>query len=190
MKKYKDETGNEYGRLTVLRKAKKPRSTGAQRGAWWLCFCECGNYATVHGKHLRDGATKSCGCLREEDIGRFIAMNTKEAGLAARHAYYASYRAGARGRGLSFNLSEDEFGHITSLKCHYCGRAPFREVNPGGKYNGGYIANGIDRTNSLIGYRAGNIVPCCQYCNFAKGTMEYEVFRKLVKDIYQNWAHI
>lgn len=29
-------------------------------------MCECGNYITVDGEHLKSGATKSCGCLQRE----------------------------------------------------------------------------------------------------------------------------
>lgn len=29
----------------------------------WECQCDCGNKTVVAGNHLRDGETKSCGCL-------------------------------------------------------------------------------------------------------------------------------
>lgn len=32
----------------------------------WLCECECGNYVIVPGRNLREGKTKSCGCLRRD----------------------------------------------------------------------------------------------------------------------------
>jgi 5-methylcytosine-specific restriction endonuclease McrA len=32
----------------------------------WLCLCDCGNEVTVAGYCLRNGNTKSCGCLRKE----------------------------------------------------------------------------------------------------------------------------
>lgn len=53
-----DETGKRYGRLTVIGCAEAP-----SRGVSWLCLCDCGNQAVVHGSHLRSGHTKSCGCL-------------------------------------------------------------------------------------------------------------------------------
>ena len=57
----KNEIGNVYGRLTVLERAEKPQ--GRPKGAYWLCQCECGNKKVVRGADLRNGGTKSCGCL-------------------------------------------------------------------------------------------------------------------------------
>lgn len=182
-----DETGNVYGRLVVIRRAKGPRWNGKQRGAWWLCLCNCGKYKTVHGKHLRDGGTKSCGCLKEEEISRFKEMIAKEPSSAAAHSYYSNYRSKARRRKIQFDISEEEFIEITTTKCHYCGSSPEHKYNPSEKYNGGYIANGIDRKDSMLGYTKDNIVPCCSACNFAKGTMTYEEFMQLVKRIYLYW---
>lgn len=56
----KDETGNMYGLLTVLKLASKPKT---RSGHTWLCQCRCGNQVVVLGVHLRNGNTKSCGCL-------------------------------------------------------------------------------------------------------------------------------
>lgn len=58
-----DETGNKYGKLTVLKRDySKPKS---QKNCYWLCKCDCGNTAIVIGTKLRNGETKSCGCLRK-----------------------------------------------------------------------------------------------------------------------------
>jgi hypothetical protein len=52
-----DLQGKKFGRLTVL-------SYAGNRH--WNCKCECGNKSTVYGASLRDGITKSCGCLCNE----------------------------------------------------------------------------------------------------------------------------
>jgi hypothetical protein len=54
-----DLTGQRFGRLTVVKKAKN----GYVK---WLCKCDCGNETTVSGQELRKGKTNSCGCLRKE----------------------------------------------------------------------------------------------------------------------------
>lgn len=59
MPKLIDETGNRYGRLTVIERA-YPR--GHRAGAYWLCECDCGNHVIVPGGSLRSGGTTSCGC--------------------------------------------------------------------------------------------------------------------------------
>lgn len=58
----KDETGNRYGRLVVIKRVCNSKS----RSAKWLCRCDCGNETTPNGFQLRNGQTKSCGCLRKE----------------------------------------------------------------------------------------------------------------------------
>jgi len=56
---FKDEVGNKYQMLTV--KEYKGQKRG--RGSMWLCECECGGECIVDGAHLRNGHSKSCGCL-------------------------------------------------------------------------------------------------------------------------------
>ncbi|NLH92400.1 MAG: hypothetical protein GX481_08145 [Atopobium sp.] len=61
MSKKIDLIGQRFGRLTVLKEAKKINGRTA-----WLCKCDCGNFTTVQTSHLTSGATKSCGCLHRE----------------------------------------------------------------------------------------------------------------------------
>lgn len=62
MPKYKDITGQKYGRLLV----KKYVGNDDFGNARWLCKCECGKETIVIGKSLRFGKTRSCGCLNTE----------------------------------------------------------------------------------------------------------------------------
>lgn len=59
-----DEVGNRYGRLEVVSYV----GLSASNNAVWLCKCDCGNYTKVKGKYLRNGDTKSCGCLYIENL--------------------------------------------------------------------------------------------------------------------------
>lgn len=63
MGKFVDETGNRHGRWTVLGHAKDHPKKGK---AYWRCRCDCGNVRVVAGPNLRNGGSKSCGCLRRE----------------------------------------------------------------------------------------------------------------------------
>lgn len=56
-----DLTGKCFGRLKVIR-----RDTYDAKEPYWVCSCLCGNIVSVSGSRLRQGLTKSCGCLREE----------------------------------------------------------------------------------------------------------------------------
>lgn len=58
-----DETGNRYGRLTVVRR--NPENA-YHKGANWICRCECGGERVASGIGLRQGLIKSCGCLVRE----------------------------------------------------------------------------------------------------------------------------
>lgn len=54
--------GDTFGRLTVLRLA--DRRLHSYR--MYHCRCECGGMATVRADVLKNGGTRSCGCLRRE----------------------------------------------------------------------------------------------------------------------------
>lgn len=54
-----DLTGQRFGRLTAI---ERDRTTKSRKPAW-NCRCDCGNEITVYGVYLRNGSTKSCGCL-------------------------------------------------------------------------------------------------------------------------------
>ena len=54
----KDEAGNVYDQLTVLRWW----GTNPRHRARWLCQCSCGKQTIVLGDYLRCRDTRSCGC--------------------------------------------------------------------------------------------------------------------------------
>lgn len=53
--------GHRFGRLTILF-AHENIGNKTQ----WVCYCECGNVCVVRTSELRNGHSKSCGCLRKE----------------------------------------------------------------------------------------------------------------------------
>lgn len=57
-----DLTGKKFGRLTVLRRD----GVNKQGEAMWHCSCECGGEISTTGTRLRNGITRSCGCLQFE----------------------------------------------------------------------------------------------------------------------------
>ena len=65
MAKAKDRTGQRFGRLVVIRQAKRPEYSSCKH-AMWECQCDCGNRAIVSCGALISGQTRSCGCLRKE----------------------------------------------------------------------------------------------------------------------------
>jgi len=57
MSKLIDLTGQRFGKLVVLSRAKN-----VKRRTAWLCRCDCGAEAVKITKYLRNGETTSCGC--------------------------------------------------------------------------------------------------------------------------------
>lgn len=55
-----DLTNKTFGKLKVIGKAESLKST---QEAKWHCLCKCGGEIDVLGSSLRNGRTKSCGCM-------------------------------------------------------------------------------------------------------------------------------
>ena len=66
MGKFRDLTGQRFGRLTVIRRAEDYVSPSGRHRAQWLCNCDCGNEIVVLGERLTREITRSCGCLNRE----------------------------------------------------------------------------------------------------------------------------
>ena len=62
--KFKDLTGQRFGKLTVLKMSDEYRISPKyqKRQYLWICKCDCGNITTVTSHSLRSGHTTSCGC--------------------------------------------------------------------------------------------------------------------------------
>lgn len=58
-----DLAGQHFGRWTVL-----SRGPLVSNSRLWHCRCDCGGERAVSTSNLRSGKSKSCGCLRVEDI--------------------------------------------------------------------------------------------------------------------------
>jgi hypothetical protein len=64
---FQNLTGQKFARLTVISLNRTTGRTGPYpRGTFWNCRCDCGNPSVVLAPHLKNGNTKSCGCLCEE----------------------------------------------------------------------------------------------------------------------------
>jgi hypothetical protein len=54
--------GKIFGKLTVIEEAKRPTEY-KNKCKYWLCKCECGNTKIASTSSLKNGRTRSCGCL-------------------------------------------------------------------------------------------------------------------------------
>ena len=104
-----DLTNKKFGRLTAKQKLYKKG-----REWYWLCECECGNTVEVRGVSLREGKTKSCGCLKKEKDkqpkGNVIDLTGKNFGL-----FTVIERAGSDKRGEALWTCRCECGQIRTV---------------------------------------------------------------------------
>lgn len=121
------------------------------------------------GKPRRD--CKSCRAEKQIEYyyrrGRYLNRNdTGKNWRKTKRGKYVTYRAGAKQRGLAFQIGPAFFDE--SKPCHYCGDDSER---------------GYDRVDSSIGYLLTNLVPCCYPCNRMKNNLDYNLFIEKCKKI-------
>jgi hypothetical protein len=78
---------------------------------------------------------------------------------------FKEYVRSAKKRNIGFDLTFEQFIQYWQKPCYYCGDI---------------IDNiGIDRVDNAKGYEVGNIISCCQICNYAKRTQTKDDFIKM-----------
>lgn len=63
MARFVDLSGQKFNRLTVVKRIENKGKYVA-----WLCKCDCGNEIETITASLKNGNTKSCGCLQKEKV--------------------------------------------------------------------------------------------------------------------------
>jgi len=58
-----DLSGQRFGRLVAMHAMPPKKKGGSTR---WLCRCDCGNEVIIRGGGIKNGCSKSCGCLTKE----------------------------------------------------------------------------------------------------------------------------
>lgn len=161
-------------------------------------ICDDGNEYVVRLHNLLSKKpTLSCGCLNREAVAlgraRSDLVRRLPAGQAARNRVLASYRDGARKRGLAWRLTGEDFDGLTAQDCFYCGNRPSssaKNATKGRSFNGDFVYNGIDRVDNAAGYIPGNVVTCCGICNRAKGNRSFGEFMAWIARLTERmWFH-
>lgn len=102
MPRPKTHPEQRYGRLTV-----KSKVEGKKR-LHWICQCDCGSITQVRDDNLRNGLSRSCGCLKGSvPIHGYTGTSIYKTYISAKQRctnpnaqYYASYG----GRGIEFRF--------------------------------------------------------------------------------------
>lgn len=163
--------GEKHGRLTILDKVGR-----AKNGSPIVrCLCDCGvikdfNIGNITYPDMR--GTKSCGCYAQD------VHASKNPWLTEYNAYIGNT---VKKRNLLFTLSVEEFQHLCSLTCFYCGAEPQSKMDVGKG-----VKNGIDRIDSSKGYTLDNCVTCCWTCNRMKSNMIDQDFIEHIRKIFNH----
>lgn len=85
---------------------------------------------------------------------------------------YAQYKSGAKKRGISFDLSREQFRTFWEKSCFYCASS--------------IETIGLDRIDSNLGYKLDNVVSCCTICNAMKLALPRDIFIEHCYKIIKN----
>jgi len=146
----KDLIGRRFTRLTVLSRF----GTNENKHATWNCECVCGKNVVVPGVYLRNGNTKSCGCLR---LDKFILRVTTH-GHTKGDEKSGAYRSWAAMLNRATNPRGTDWQHYGGRGITVCDRWRqfenfFSDMGPRPK------GLSLDRIDNEKGYESGN----CQY---------------------------
>lgn len=104
--KFKDLTGQRFGRLTVIERAENKKDR-----VMWKCKCDCGNEHIVRGNSLVTGRCKSCGCLQRE-----LNLKTKE--KTNSYDLAGDYGIGYTYKGQIFKFDLEDYEIIKDYSWH------------------------------------------------------------------------
>lgn len=186
MPKFDDLTGKKYGRLVVIGKDME-RSEKTKR-TYFNCLCECGNECSARSDMLKNGTTKSCGCLKKEqdkiNIDRTIHgeshsrlwriwkhMQNREYGedydlkVCDDWLDYELFRSWALSSGYKDNLTIDRidvYGDYEPNNCRWITRA-----------------EQLNNTTRTLWYELdGEIISLMQAYNIVKPTVTYQTVKE------------
>jgi hypothetical protein len=78
MPKALDLSGQRFDRLVVLELDEIKRNSNGKTIRYWKCICDCGKTVTVSTQNLRQGNTKSCGCLKKAFVSQINYKHGKK----------------------------------------------------------------------------------------------------------------
>jgi len=179
-KQYHILPGQKFNRLTCI----GLDHVGKHNRSHFLFRCDCGKEKIILGSLVKSGNTRSCGCLNSEiKRAQRISKNHSEV-----TAIMLGYKRHAKNRGFEFLLTRDEVVLIIKKNCYYCGDPPSNRKRTKNSIDGGLQYSGIDRVDSSKNYTPSNVVPCCDFCNKAKGARTQSEFFRKIRQVASQWG--
>lgn len=150
----------------------------------YLVQCDCGDLRWVRSDILKKNKWGCRACAKELSRKKF----------GEEHSISAAWKSligNARNRGISVEITKDEFAQIAKMNCFYCGEEPVEKVyydQP--SWSTPARLNGIDRVDNSVGYTLDNIVASCYICNRGKMDLSLEDFKAwIIKLSQREWVH-
>ena len=176
-----DLTGKRFGRLFVIKRI----SNKGKKWIHWLCRCDCGVVKSINGDALKNGGTKSCGCLKK-DLGSWnrgitgnLSHSWKGFGVVPR-ALFRDIQYKAKSRNLFFNLSIEFLNQLYKKQNGKCAISGIDiEFENGNHYPSNPCS--LDRIDSTIGYIENNVQWVDRKINYMKHQSPNQDFIEICK---------
>lgn len=184
-------TGKKFGRLLVIEQTTRPSQLKKQQ-RYWKCTCECGNEVICVSSNLKNGNTKSCGCLGFEHLNG-IHYSERNPELDRFRPVYSSInkRNDTLKRKRKYKTCSITLEDLNAQWEKQKGKCPFTGVDlllPGWYSAKDYLYRAsIDRIDSSKGYEVGNIQFVSVMINYAKNKFDNDVMIEFCKTITNFW---
>ncbi len=181
MKKFQDLTGQKFGKLTVLCRAKDYISPSGHKSIKWECKCDCKNTCFVIGHSLIRNNAKQCEeCkYKSRQLNGYISSN-----------FFCRIRHNAKIRNIYFD-SEINREYLWDLflkqnkKCALSGLPIHFSQTSRKKTSDNWSTSSLDRINSSKGYIKDNIQWLHKDINNMKWDLNQKEFIKFCKKIWR-----
>ena len=132
MRKIEDLEGKRFGKLVVVKFIGYKQTKSSGNRSIWECKCDCGNIKNVLRDNLVSGRTKSCGCLKKENLNNWnnnTKRKYKRKRLQNTYDLTGEYGIGYTRNGKEFYFDLEDYDKIKDY--YWC-------------INDGYVASVVD----------------------------------------------
>lgn len=176
-----DIIGVRFGRLTVIERIENTKDGKAQ----FKCHCDCGQYKDVRAKSLRNGDTKSCGCLLSEESRKRATSHGKCVRVEKHgkcHSRLYNIWSGMKQRCFNPNATKYElYGGRGITVCEEW-KDDFQAFYDWAMSNGYEEHLTIDRIDSDMNYEPNN----CQWITLSENGRKGNIKRNSNKGVVKN----
>ena len=177
-----DETGNQYGNLTVL----SLNHTNQSGNAYWLCQCVCGRQRVVVGVELRRGTIVSCrSCATKSKGEKQIQNILRDNDIQYEEQYVFDDLRGKNNRRLPFDLAVLHKDATIWCLIEYQGEQHYKDIDYFKNTESLEIRQAVDRKKKQYCEQHNIKLIIIPYWDYDKLNKEY-LFKLLYSDTQQN----